>query len=776
MSKSLHEKATEIIAKVLELETDKALLRIKAECGDDEELKKAVFSLYNEIRNEDGVNTNSAILKSYGEKTTLNEVKDSSSATTRIVKGWTKRVFTNKRIRIIFFVVFITVLVLFGFGLRWQVKNLLLKNQSENLDGQLKAQYLRLESWINDISKSMELIASDTVVIDIAQRIDKLQIEDPSLNVLRSPSLIRDVQRKYRNSTHYRDFPAGIISKEGAKVLMALNTRQGLGELNIGIRLGKNVYNAYLNAMTETSFVKPLSDDESIYNYEFDEDPTIVCIFLTPINDVNGELVGVLYATLPAEGEFSKILNRLYYGKRGEAYAFDKIGRMLSSARYTKEIQQSVLMEGKEDEETIYNIVLKDPGGNVLNGFKPLIPFSEMQLIEPVREGIIARYEQASDSIIFDPGINIHRNYYGEQVISKWLWWSEYDFGVVVEMPTSVALGTLKYFDYILGVLFVLIFILSLMLFNSNIRIAQFGKKIEDFNQLGQYKLKEKLGEGGFGEVYKAEHAFLKNPVAIKLLKKEFNGTDLLERFEREVKFSSMLQHPNTIHVFDYGTTKNEQFYYVMEYLDGISLDKVVQSHQPFPVARCISVLLQTCLSLREAHNNGLVHRDIKPQNIMVCNLGGEFDVVKVLDFGLVKNLETAKSDQTQINRIGGTPMFMAPERLRNPFNADHRVDIYSVGAVGVYMFSGQIILELISQKMLSGHQSIDLQLKNQIIEREDVPKMLKDLLYDCMDFDVNVRPKDMTELIEKLEILANEYPWTRTDAESWWKKYDVYL
>lgn len=775
MEKNLHERATEIIAKVLEFDSAVALKQIDIGCEDNEELKELVLSLYNEIRLEEGSSTQSPVIKSYKNKTTLTKVREGGIDSTHLIKGWTKKVFANRKVRLFFFTVFIVILVLFGLGLRWQVRNLLLKNQEDNLEGQLQAQFLSLNQWINDTKLIVESIASDSTVISIAERLDDLHLQDPSLDVLRNQQLIKQLNRQYRYSSNYRDISVGIISKDGARVLMPLYFKGEYIKENIGVRLSKNVYNAYLQAMTTTSFVKPLNDDETIYNAEKFEDPVVVCVFMTPVMNSSGELQGVLYAALPAEDEFSQILNRLHYGKRGESYAFDKNGRMLSASRYTEELRSTPLMAGIEQEETIYNIVLKDPGGNLLNGYKPVQPLADSPLILPVRNALSARDERLQDSILVGSVIEKHRNYYGQNVISQWLWWKEYDFGIIVETPLSVALTTLKYFDYILIVLFVFIFFLSFMLFNSNIRIAKFGKKIEDFSQLGQYKLKEKLGEGGFGEVFKAEHAFLKTPVAIKLLKKEFNKTDLLERFEREVKFTSSLQHPNTIHVFDYGTTKNEQFYYVMEFLDGISLDKVIQSHQPFPISRCIHILLHTCLSLEEAHRKGLVHRDIKPQNIMVCNMGGAYDVIKVLDFGLVKSLDTKKSEQTQINRIGGTPMFMAPERIRNPFNADHRVDIYSVGALGVYMFSGHIVLELISQKMLSGQKSLDMKLKNQIIEREDVPEELKELLYQCLDFDVEVRPKNISEIVLVLEKLAVEFPWTRKDGEAWWKKYDVY-
>ncbi|MDG2280908.1 MAG: protein kinase, partial [Flavicella sp.] len=180
-------------------------------------------------------------------------------------------------------------------------------------------------------------------------------------------------------------------------------------------------------------------------------------------------------------------------------------------------------------------------------------------------------------------------------------------------------------------------------------------------------------------------------------------------------------------------------------------------------------------LSLKEAHEKGLVHRDIKPMNVMLCDQGGAFDLVKLLDFGLVKEVDTSISQQTQINRIGGTPMFMAPERIRDPFNADQRVDIYSIGALGMYLFSGQYLLELISQKMLSGEQTLQGDFRSQLIERKDIPTDLSNFLGECIRFDPNKRPESIDVLIAFFEEKNKEYPWTRQDAKNWWNTYDVY-
>ena len=213
--------------------------------------------------------------------------------------------------------------------------------------------------------------------------------------------------------------------------------------------------------------------------------------------------------------------------------------------------------------------------------------------------------------------------------------------------------------------------------------------------RLGQYTLEEKLGQGGMGVVYRASHAMLRRPTAIKLLS---NSTDpsALARFEREVQRTAMLTHPNTVTVFDYGRTPDGVFYYAMELLDGATLDEIVEVDGPQPAARVIHLLDQAAASLAEAHGAGLIHRDVKPGNILVVERGGISDLVKVLDFGLVKDIGPRRDDGpsaaptlTVANAITGTPLYMSPEAVVAPETADPRSDLYALGAVGYWLLTG---------------------------------------------------------------------------------------
>src|SRR5450432_2786334 len=301
-------------------------------------------------------------------------------------------------------------------------------------------------------------------------------------------------------------------------------------------------------------------------------------------------------------------------------------------------------------------------------------------------------------------------------------------------------------------------------------------KAVSDIRRLGQYTLEKKLGEGGMGVVYRASHAMLRRPTAIKLLLPDRAGKDDLTRFEREVRRTAMLTHPNTVTVFDYGRTTDGVFYYAMELLEGASLDEIVEVDGPQPEERVIHLLEQVAGSLAEAHDAGLIHRDIKPGNILVVDRGGISDLVKVVDFGLVKDVGSGASGEaksepalTMANTITGTPLYIAPETLTAPDTVDARADLYALGAVGYWLltgthvFGGKTILEVCA------HHLHSIPVPPSIRLGAPVSPDLEAVLLACLAKRPEDRPASAHVLGERLRACAAAGRWTNARAARWW-------
>jgi serine/threonine-protein kinase len=309
------------------------------------------------------------------------------------------------------------------------------------------------------------------------------------------------------------------------------------------------------------------------------------------------------------------------------------------------------------------------------------------------------------------------------------------------------------------------------------------GRRLREAQELGSYRLVELLGQGGMGEVWRAEHRLLARSAAIKLVRPEVLGAAteaearlVLHRFEREARATAALSSPHTIQVFDFGTTEQGNFYYVMELLTGRDLESLVRTFGPLPAKRALFLLRQVCHSLADAHARGLVHRDVKPANIYVCRMGLEYDFVKVLDFGLVKLKDRTTSLQqtliTMDHKTTGTPAYMAPEIALGDSTVDRRADVYALGCVAYYLLTGQLVFDADTpMKMLMQHVQATPVPPSRRTELP-IPPELDDLVMACLEKDPDRRPQDAQELFKIASCCHSCDGWTQDHARAWWETH----
>jgi serine/threonine-protein kinase len=308
--------------------------------------------------------------------------------------------------------------------------------------------------------------------------------------------------------------------------------------------------------------------------------------------------------------------------------------------------------------------------------------------------------------------------------------------------------------------------------------VFKLGTAVSEARELGSYRLTERLGGGGMGEVWRARHRMLARPAAIKLIRpdklgredRESQGT-LRRRFEREAQATALMRSPHTIDVYDFGMTDDGTFYYVMELLDGFDLETLVKRFGPVPPERAVYLLRQVCDSLIEAHEHQLIHRDIKPANVYLCRQGRPVDFVKVLDFGLVKSRREPGSDNPELtaeHTASGTPAFMAPEQVRGD-EVDARTDLYAVGCLAYWLVTGQLVFRSSSLVEMMAHHLQTPPVPPSECSEVTISKELEDVILSCLEKDPERRPQNARQLDASLAACELDAEWTPERARKWW-------
>jgi len=483
---------------------------------------------------------------------------------------------------------------------------------------------------------------------------------------------------------------------------------------------------------------------------------------LVPARTSGGEIAGVLFIGRAAYvAQLNEMLAKYRPQATGEAYLFSDKGYMLTESRFKDELVRAGVLDANRD--SILSFKLSDPGGDLTRGYKLERPYFVNYRPRALMEAV-----NGLDGVVAAP----YRDYRGVTVVGASRWRKADDFGICVEIDRSEALSALHYTGIMVIVAMVLLGGTLAAIGWSSWANRRLRKRLAEQPLIGSYLLDIQIGEGGMGRVYRAQHALLKRPTAVKIIRPDLVNDQTMAWFEREVKLAARLSHPNTIEIYDYGRTDNGQFYCAMEYLRGLTLSQVILIDGFLPLPRALHILYQTCSSLAEAHDLGLIHRDVKLHNLMLCLLGGEADFVKVLDFGLAKQSDSKDpNESTRTSRsLVGTPLYMAPERLKAPYSTDARGDVYSVGVVAFKLLTGRDLFTADS----------DLELFNQTLHqkaptvssaaRQPIPAELDRIIAGCLAKDPNERPYSARVLAEALEPLVASNPWKQSAATSWWR------
>ena len=486
-----------------------------------------------------------------------------------------------------------------------------------------------------------------------------------------------------------------------------------------------------------------------------------------PVRSTNGQILALLCLRIPPEKDFTRMLETARAGDTGETYAFNRAGLLLSESRFDDDLKRQGLIADTPEARSILTLELRNPEVDLTSGKKPPQRHSAQPFTRPVATAATGQ-----------SGIDVagYRDYLGVPTVGAWRWLNDLDIGLVTEMDLAEAMAPLRILRLGFGFLFALLVVAAVAVF----LLMRLARRLQESAQratlkamqLGQYALDEEIGTGGFGTVFRAHHALMRRPVAVKLLDPLLANEQSIARFEREVQLTCTLTHPNTIALYDYGRTPDGLFYYAMEYLEGVGLDKLVQDYGRQPEGRVIHILRQVCGSLAEAHAQGLVHRDIKPANIYLTQRGGIPDFVKVLDFGLVK----ARHLQGQMELTGatatlGTPLYMSPEAAEHPDRVDARADLYSLGCVGYYLLTGETVFtgETVGEIIL--HQIRSRPDQPSVRLGQPVSRDFEALLMSCLAKQPEGRPASAEALALALAQCAAANAWVPAEAADWWRQ-----
>jgi len=732
MSKERHNRIKVIFLEARELPKLQQKAFVKKEANGDVALEEEVLSLLENdseqtILSVDEPATTKQVIDPLG----LEKLKIGSSQSL-----FSEIMFSSKgRVGIAFLIVAF-ILGFLGFLTAQKTKATLAEMRGQETLTILNSNVETLEYWIKNYQNTTELFAADAEIVKCIE----ILLAEPNQreNSIKLDSLLKAPLRHTDGFTF-------IITDLNGNILLS-PTHAFIGQ-RVGERFGKEIFTVTGGT---PQFVLPFYPQQrELQNKYYTEKPLVW--MQVPVYNKQQQIIATFGIGRKADTEFTKILRTARMGQSGETYAIDKAGWFVSESRFEEEMRTKGMMHADTNISSILNLQARVRNYTARQDLLPLTALANLVVASADARSDVQRgfLSEASE------------DYKGSQVIGAWAWLPQYGFGVITQVDAKEAFAPAKYLYLLVAAVLLLLLSASGYSFYTAWQLVNMRGAFNSAMQLGQYELKKLIEEGGMGAVYLAHHRLLKRPTAIKVIRVDKHDDAAAKRFEREVHLASQLTHPNTIEIYDYGFTADGKAYFAMEYLNGVNLAAVVKASGAIPAGRVVHILRQVCASLFEAHTLGMVHRDIKPQNIMLLNRVGLHDFVKVLDFGLAKAFEET-SGVEETRAITGTPVYIAPERLKRPGLAEPSADIYAVGALAYFLLAGYPIF----------NYSSDLDILYQVLNEtpkplpETVPQNLARLTFFCLEKEAEDRPASIEEVKMFLDNLALEFPWTNEDAQ----------
>ena len=648
----------------------------------------------------------------------------------------------------------------------WQVRHSIRELTRQSLRSTLAISVTAVEFWLGERRDDIEQLCGHPDIqrrcIDLLDRDTELATDDQSSPVFPANpetelELIRDAIEQNLPAGQYlgwilMDLSGGVVASSHDEFLA--QTLPIPSETMLRVANGSS------------TVCRPLASPiASVGDGVLSRQGNAIMLAMAPIRRGSNPL-GSLGLLLDPMDRFSRILSSAQSGLTDETYAFDRSAMMISRSRFDHQLRVAGLLPADPQVTSPLHVRVLDPGLDLTAGNRLPVDWEKRPMTWMA--------DQATRGATGE-NVSGYNDYRGVPVVGAWQWLPAYDFGVTTEMDVSEAYGPMRILrnSFLALIALISVCVASLVALASMLRQRAAGPDPAGIHrQLGQYRLGQLIGHGGMGSVYRGKHELLQRDVAIKVLEGHAVNPKSMNRFEREVQLTSKLYHPNTIDIYDYGRNHDGTFYYVMDYVDGISLQQLVEQFGRQPAKRVIGLLVQVCHSLAEAHERSMIHRDIKPANILITARAGIYDLVKVVDFGLVKQTDRDTVQLTQSDTITGSPHFMSPEAIRDAATAGVQSDLYSVGAVGYFLLTGVAMFESDSTADVCARQLNEEPIRPDDVVGEPLPEDLQNVLMSCLRKEPEDRPRSAQELADALLQCAASSEWSEAEIEHWWDDF----